>query len=81
MVLQKIVLTLLKINIMIREIIKQEKEKKGLSVYMLAKLSKLQPTQIANYLKGKNDMTGSNLEKLFGVLNIKIVNPEQLTEY
>ena len=68
---------------MIREIIKQEKEKKGYSIYMLAKLSGLQPTQVANYLKGRNDMTGSNLQKIFEVLGIRLIQVrilEQITE-
>ena len=57
-------------NLMIREKIKTEAQKQGLSVYKLAKLSGLQITQLNNYLKGKTDLSGSNIEKLFKVLNI-----------
>lgn len=55
---------------MLREKIKSEAQKQGLSVYKLAKLSGLQITQLNNYLKGLTDLKGENIEKLFKVLGI-----------
>ena len=62
---------------MLREKIKTEALKKGfrkpdgtINIYELSKQSGLQITQLNNYLKGKTDLSGSNIEKLFKVLSI-----------
>ena len=55
---------------MIREQIKTERLKQGLSVYKLANDAGLQITQLNNYLKGVNDLQEENIGKLFKVLNI-----------
>ena len=55
---------------MLREKIKIETSKQGVSIYKLAKLSGLQITQLNNYLKGLNDLQGENIDKLLKVLNI-----------
>ena len=62
---------------MFRTKIKTEALKQGfrksdgtINIYELAKQSGLQITQLNNYLKGKTDLSGSNIEKLFKVLNI-----------
>ena len=54
----------------IREKIKAEAQKQGLSVYKLAKLSGLQITQLNNYLKGKTDLKGENIDKILKALNV-----------
>ena len=59
-------------NVMIRNKIRTERLKQGLSVYKLAQLSKLQITQLNNYLKGVNDLQGENIDKLLKALNIKL---------
>ena len=57
---------------MIREKIKTEALKQGLTVYKLANLSGLQITQLNNYLKGLNDLQGENIHKLLKVLKLAI---------
>ena len=59
-------------NVMIRNKIRTERLKQGLSVYKLAQLSKLQITQLNNYLEGVNDLQGENIDKLLKALNIKL---------
>jgi transcriptional regulator with XRE-family HTH domain len=59
---------------MLREKIKTETSKQGVSVYKLAKLTGLQITQIGNYLKGLNDLQGENIDKVLKALNINFKN-------
>ena len=59
---------------MLREKVKTETSKQGVSVYKLAKLTGLQITQLNNYLKGLNDLQGENIGKLLKVLNINFKN-------
>jgi len=59
---------------MLREKIKIETSKQGVSIYKLAKLSGLQITQIGNYIKGLNDLQGESIDKLLKALNINFKN-------
>ena len=65
---------------MLRQKIKTEAQKQGLSVYKLAKLSGLQITQLNKYLKGETDLKGENIEKLLNTLAIKIITNSKLEE-
>ena len=53
-----------------------EASKMGLSVYELAKRSKLGRTQLGAYLKGNKGMTDKGIEALFEVLNIKLYSTQ-----
>ena len=57
---------------MLREKIKTERLRLGLSVYKLAKLTSLQTTQLNNYLKGVNDLQGESIDKLLKSLEINL---------
>ncbi|MCP4665254.1 MAG: helix-turn-helix transcriptional regulator [Deltaproteobacteria bacterium] len=72
---------------MLREKIKTEAQKQGLTVYKLAKLSGLQITQLNNYLKGLTDLQGENIDKILNVLKqsdeyiISVLKNRILCEY
>ena len=55
---------------MIRDVIKAEVLKQGLSVYELAKRSRLQRTQLGLYLKGEKDLHGENIDEIFKALMV-----------
>lgn len=55
---------------MLREKIIKEISKQGLTVYRLSKLTGISITQVNNYLKGKYDMTGCNIDKLLKALGV-----------
>jgi len=57
---------------MLRKKIKSEAQKQGFTIYKLAKDSKLQQTQLNNYLKGLTDLQGENIEKLLEVLKLEV---------
>jgi len=56
----------------LREKIKAEALRQGFSVYRLAKESKLQITQLNNFLKGLSDLQSENIDKLLKVLGISL---------
>ena len=58
---------------MIREKIKSRMLGVGMNVYKLAKVCKLQPAQLINYLAGKKELRSDNLESIFKTLDIKLV--------
>lgn len=57
---------------MLREIIRYNIHKQNISYYKLAKLTGLQITQIKNYVIGKTDLLGGNIEKLFKALKVEL---------
>lgn len=59
---------------MLRELIKKEREKLNISIYRLAKDTGLQKTQIGNYLKGKADLYGENIDKILKVLRLEVIS-------
>lgn len=44
-------------------------EKKGTTIAKLSRLADVNTSAVYNYLNGKADMTGTNIEKLMTVLN------------
>ena len=57
---------------MLRDKIKTEVAKRGLTPYKLAVLSGLQPNQVRRYLSGRTDIQGDNIDKMLRVLGVQL---------
>ena len=57
---------------MLRKIIRYHIEQQNVSYYRLSKITGLQATQIKNYVIGKTDLLGGNIEKLFKALKVEL---------
>ena len=57
---------------MLRETIKAEARKQGLTVYKLALAADLQRTQLMRYLRCETDLHGENIDKLLKALKIEL---------
>jgi transcriptional regulator with XRE-family HTH domain len=56
----------------LRRIIKAEVEKQGLTQDRLGELTGLLQHRLSEYLSGKRDMTGENLQKILGALGLEL---------
>ena len=58
----------------LNNIIETERLKQSLSVYKLARLAKMQTTELNNFLKGLNQIGSNKIESLFEVLKLRVTN-------
>lgn len=65
---------------MIKEFIRSEMEKNGLSVSKLAEKAGLRRASLSDWLAGKKNLYAENTDKLLEVLNAKLVTTEELVD-
>ena len=61
----------------IRQTVRDELDRQGITQRELAARTKLTASRICDYLKGKRDMNGGNLERMLVALKIELTPPHR----